>query len=90
MLVGLYVERTLEMLIGLVGILKAGAAYVPLDPGYPPERLAYMIADARVPVLLTQARLAPDLPAAGRPRDAPPPGQGGGRRRRLRRSGDPP
>ena len=56
-LVGLCVERSLEMIVGLLGILKAGGAYVPLDPTYPPERLAFMLADARVSVLLTQRRL---------------------------------
>ncbi|HEU5226877.1 MAG TPA: amino acid adenylation domain-containing protein, partial [Ktedonobacteraceae bacterium] len=43
--VGLFMERSLELMIGLLGILKAGGAYVPLDPGYPPERLAFMLAD---------------------------------------------
>ncbi|MFQ5906231.1 MAG: amino acid adenylation domain-containing protein, partial [bacterium] len=57
-LVGICVERSLEMVIGLLGILKAGGAYVPLDPTYPRERLAFMLADAQVPVLLTQERLA--------------------------------
>jgi amino acid adenylation domain-containing protein/non-ribosomal peptide synthase protein (TIGR01720 family) len=51
--VGLSVERSLEMVVGLLGILKAGAAYVPLDPAYPQERLAFMVEDARVSVLLT-------------------------------------
>src|SRR5262249_44962307 len=60
--VGLCVERSLEMLIGLLGILKAGAAYLPLDPDYPPERLAFMLADAGTPVLLTQAALVDRLP----------------------------
>src|ERR687896_1563261 len=50
------------MVVGLIGILKAGGAYVPLDPAYPPERLAFMLEDAQVPVLLTQAHLAPTLP----------------------------
>ena len=45
--VGLCVERSAEMLIGLIGILKAGAAYLPLDPQYPPERLRFMLDDAR-------------------------------------------
>src|SRR5262249_18408147 len=49
-------------LIGLLGILKAGAAYLPLDPDYPRERLAFMLADARAPVLLTQAALVDRLP----------------------------
>ena len=55
--VGLCVERSLEMVIGLMGILKAGGAYVPLDPAYPSERLAYMLEDAEVKVVLTQERL---------------------------------
>uniref|UniRef100_UPI00286DA93A amino acid adenylation domain-containing protein n=1 Tax=Chamaesiphon sp. VAR_69_metabat_338 TaxID=2964704 RepID=UPI00286DA93A len=57
-LVGLSVERSLEMVVGILGILKAGGAYVPLDPAYPTERLAYMLADARVPVLVTMQQLA--------------------------------
>ena len=44
--VGLYVERSLEMVVGLLGILKAGGVYVPLDPAYPQERLAFMLEDA--------------------------------------------
>jgi amino acid adenylation domain-containing protein len=60
--VGLCVERSLEMVVALLGVLKAGGAYVPLDPGYPAERLAFMLEDARVPVLLTQERLLPILP----------------------------
>lgn len=61
-LVGLCVERSLEMVVGLLGILKAGGAYVPLDPHYPPERLAYMLADSKVSVLLTQQKLVDTLP----------------------------
>jgi amino acid adenylation domain-containing protein len=61
-LVGLFMERSLEMVIGMYGILKAGGAYVPLDPEYPPERLAYMLKEARVPVLLTQKHLLASLP----------------------------
>ncbi|WP_165423155.1 non-ribosomal peptide synthetase [Ktedonosporobacter rubrisoli] len=57
-LVGISVERSLEMVIGLLGILKAGAAYLPLDPYYPPQRLEYMLKDAQVPMLLTQSHLA--------------------------------
>ncbi len=60
-LVGLCVERSLDMVVGLLGILKAGGAYVPLDPGYPEERLAFMLRDARAPVLLTQQKLAERL-----------------------------
>jgi amino acid adenylation domain-containing protein len=62
-LVGVYMERSLEMVIALYGILKAGGAYVPLDPEYPPDRVAFMLEDAQVPVLLTQQRLAEGLPA---------------------------
>jgi amino acid adenylation domain-containing protein len=61
-LVGLYMERSLEMVVGIYGILKAGGAYVPLDPEYPSDRVAYMIEDTEVPVLLTQARLSENLP----------------------------
>jgi amino acid adenylation domain-containing protein/non-ribosomal peptide synthase protein (TIGR01720 family) len=53
--VGLCLERSLELVIGLLGILKAGGAYVPLDPAYPKERLAFMLADAQVRVLITAA-----------------------------------
>jgi len=61
-LVGICVDRSLEMVVGLLGILKAGGAYVPLDPTYPKERLAMMLEDAQVPVLLTQQRLVEKLP----------------------------
>lgn len=60
-LVGLCMERSLDMVVGLLGILKAGGAYVPLDPTYPPERIAFMLSDAQVPVLLTQQRLVIQL-----------------------------
>jgi amino acid adenylation domain-containing protein len=63
-LVAICTERGLEMLVGLLGILKAGAAYVPLDPTYPHERLAYMLSDASPRILLTQARLAEHLPSS--------------------------
>ena len=61
-LVGICVERSIEMVIGLFGILKAGGAYLPLDPAYPAERLAFMLEDAKVPVLLTQSNLTDRLP----------------------------
>jgi non-ribosomal peptide synthetase component F len=61
--VGLCIERSLAMLVGLLGILKAGGAYLPLDPDYPPERLAFMLADAGAPVLLTRSALRAHLPA---------------------------
>ena len=62
--VGLCVERSLEMVVALLGILKAGGAYLPLDPGYPPDRLAFMLADARVDVLVTRTALRDRLPPA--------------------------
>ncbi|MEK8017413.1 MAG: amino acid adenylation domain-containing protein, partial [Candidatus Parabeggiatoa sp.] len=62
-LVGICIERSLDMLIGLLGILKAGGAYVPLDPNYPQERLAFMLEDSQVAVLLTQHKLMAKLPA---------------------------
>ncbi|MGK7872420.1 MAG: amino acid adenylation domain-containing protein [Xenococcaceae cyanobacterium] len=61
-LVGLCMERSLEVVVGFLGILKAGGAYVPLDPAYPKERLAFMLEDAQVPILLTQKRLEECLP----------------------------
>ena len=63
--VGLCVERSLEMVVGLLGILKAGGAYVPLDPAYPPERLAAMVADAQLAVLVTQQQYLGALPTHG-------------------------
>jgi amino acid adenylation domain-containing protein/FkbH-like protein len=63
-LVGICVERSLEMMVGLVGILKSGGAYLPLDPSYPPERLAYMLEDAHPAIVLTQPQLKSRLPTA--------------------------
>jgi amino acid adenylation domain-containing protein len=60
--VGICVDRSAEMVVGLLGILKAGGVYVPLDPTYPAERLDFMIGDAGLTVLLTQERLARHLP----------------------------
>src|SRR5581483_12303175 len=51
------------MMVGLLGILKAGASYVPLDPAYPIDRLVFMLADSRAPFLVTQQSLADRLPA---------------------------
>jgi amino acid adenylation domain-containing protein/thioester reductase-like protein len=62
-LVGIYVDRSLEMVVGMLGVLKAGGAYLPLDPAYPKPRLAFMLADAQVPVLLTQQRMVAGLPS---------------------------
>jgi natural product biosynthesis luciferase-like monooxygenase protein len=64
-LVGICVERSIEMLVGLLGILKAGGAYLPLDPTYPPERLAFMLQDARVKLLVTEKNLSERLPSGG-------------------------
>jgi non-ribosomal peptide synthetase component F/acyl carrier protein len=61
-LVGICVERSLEMVIGLLGILKSGGAYVPLDPTYPKERLAFMLEDAKPLVVLTQSTLLDQIP----------------------------
>ena len=60
--VGICLERSLEMVVGLLAILKAGGAYVPLDHKYPSERLAYMVSDASVSLLLTQVSLQGSLP----------------------------
>jgi len=61
-IVGLCAERSLEMVVGLLAIWKAGGAYLPLDPHYPAERLAFMLQDSGAPLLLTTAALAPRLP----------------------------
>jgi amino acid adenylation domain-containing protein len=61
--VGLCVERSLEMVVGQLGILKAGGTYVPLDPSYPTERLDYILSDSGIEILLTQDGLLPTLPA---------------------------
>jgi len=62
--VGICMERSLDIVVAILGTLKAGACYVPLDPGYPEERLNYMIAGARPTVVLTQNRLRKKLPQA--------------------------
>ena len=61
-LVGVCVERSLDMVIAVLAILKAGGAYLPLDPSYPAERLAFMIEDSCVPVLITQEQLENRIP----------------------------
>ncbi|MCM3338069.1 non-ribosomal peptide synthase/polyketide synthase [Paenibacillus sp. MER TA 81-3] len=61
-LVGICAERSVELAVGILGILKSGAAYVPIDAAYPADRIAYMLEDARMPLLLTQERLIPRLP----------------------------
>ncbi|MEH2173669.1 amino acid adenylation domain-containing protein [Nostoc sp.] len=64
-LVGICIERSLDMMVGLLGILKAGGVYVPLDPAYPEERLTYILNDSYVSVLLTQQKLLARLPKSG-------------------------
>jgi amino acid adenylation domain-containing protein len=61
-LVGVLMERSVELVVALLGVLKAGAAYVPLDPSYPQERLRFMLEDAGASVLLAQRRVASLLP----------------------------
>ncbi|NRA56462.1 MAG: amino acid adenylation domain-containing protein, partial [Gammaproteobacteria bacterium] len=60
-LVGIAVERSLEMVVGLLAILKAGGAYVPLDPDYPQERLAYMVEASGIKLLLSQSHIEQQL-----------------------------
>ncbi len=61
-LIGIYCERSAEMLVGILGILKSGSAYVPLDPNYPKERIGYILEDAKAPLILTHGSIAGDLP----------------------------
>jgi amino acid adenylation domain-containing protein len=60
-IVGVFMERSVEMIVAMLGVLKAGGAYVPLDPQYPHERLAFMLQDAGIGLLLTQSELAAGL-----------------------------
>src|SRR5712692_201968 len=78
--VGVFLERSFEMVVGILAILKAGGAYVPLDSSYPKERLAFLIADTGMPLVLTASRLAERLPDPGPMRlclDAEAAGNGG-------------
>ncbi|TMN46432.1 AMP-binding protein, partial [Pseudoalteromonas piscicida] len=61
-LVGLCVERSVDMVVGILGVLKAGGAYVPLDPAYPQARLAYMLSDTNVALVLAQQSVLKQLP----------------------------
>jgi amino acid adenylation domain-containing protein len=61
-LVGIATGRSIDMVVGLLGILNAGAAYVPIDPSYPRDRIAFMLSDAKVSLLLTDAETAALLP----------------------------
>ena len=61
-LVGLYLDRSLEMMVALLGVLKSGAAYVPLDPAFPSERIRFIVEDSGVQTVITQQALATSLP----------------------------
>jgi amino acid adenylation domain-containing protein len=63
-LVGICVERSTDMIVGLLAIAKAGGAYIPLDPGYPSERIAYVLEDSKADVLLTTEELLALFPRA--------------------------
>jgi amino acid adenylation domain-containing protein len=78
-LVAICVERSVDMVVAMVAVMKAGAAYVPLDPAHPADRLAYMLRDSGPALLLTQSRLRPSLPSGSLPvfcfdTDQPQPG----------------
>jgi hypothetical protein len=60
--IGICLERSFDMIVAMVGVLKAGGAYVPLDPNYPAERLAFMVQDTAIRILLTQSAHLPHLP----------------------------
>ncbi len=60
--VAICMERSIEMFVSILAVLKAGGAYVPLDPSYPAERLSFVLADTQAPVLLTQAKVLPNIP----------------------------
>jgi len=62
-LIGICMERSLEMVVSILGALKAGAAFIPLDPAYPEDRLSFMITDSSIPILLTQQSLVQQVPA---------------------------
>jgi amino acid adenylation domain-containing protein len=64
-LVGVYLERGIELVVAMLGILKAGGAYLPIDPECPQERLAFMVQDASVRILLTEERLRQNIPVPG-------------------------
>ncbi|MFH8368436.1 amino acid adenylation domain-containing protein [Streptomyces sp. NPDC018031] len=65
-LVGVFLERSAELPVALLGVMKSGAAYVPLDPIYPAERIGYMLQDTALPLVVTESRLLPRLPAGDR------------------------
>ena len=61
-MVGVYLERSLDMVVAVLGVMKSGGAYVPMDPMFPPQRISYMIEDSQMPVIITQQSLADSLP----------------------------
>src|SRR5205807_3352606 len=63
-LVGISIARSLEMLVAILGVLKAGGGYVPLDPNYPQERLQFMITDARLWLVITTKQTANNIPTS--------------------------
>jgi amino acid adenylation domain-containing protein len=64
--VALMAERSIELVVGLLGVLKAGGAYLPIDPDYPRERIAFMLSNSRVSVFVTQRKFAERVPAENR------------------------
>lgn len=66
-LVGLYIDRSIELIVGMLAILKAGGAYVPIDPAYPPNRVRFLIADSRVAALVSVPEIAESLRDTGVP-----------------------
>ncbi len=64
-LVGIYADRSIDLVMAILAVLQAGGAYVPLDPAYPPARLASIIADTGLQLVLTQSHLVPDLKQPG-------------------------
>src|SRR4030095_1133937 len=64
--VGLCLPRSTDMVVAALGILKAGGAYVPIDPAYPADRIAFMLDDAQAPLMISNFRIAPRLPASKR------------------------
>ncbi len=64
-LVGVYLDRCVELPVAVLGVLKAGAAYVPIDPAYPEERVRFMIGDAAMPLILSRDAIASSLPSGG-------------------------
>lgn len=66
LMIGIMIERSLEMIIGIIGILKSGGAYIPIDPDYPRDRIEYMLEDSRADILLTRAGLSERLKYSGK------------------------